>query len=243
MTAATGREIDAISRCLGKQHRIADDGYTAWHSTCKNKEVLTVQTGIGRVMVERALNPILAAHQANTLISIGFGGALTAKLGVGDLVVCTSVVPHDGADGGPLAPYVADERLVKCAAGAVANLKCLLGKGVTVARLASNAVEKRALRDKVGAEVCEMEDYWVARAASARKIPFLAVRVVYDELNTMLPDYESMVDRNGNVRLGATTSHILTHPGQLFNAWAAYRNYSRAKDSLSTFLERFLDVL
>jgi nucleoside phosphorylase len=245
ITAATGQEIDAINRCLGKKQRITDGGYTAWHSAIKNEEVLTVQTGIGRAMVEQVINPILASRQVNALISIGFGGALTAGLSVGDLVICTSVVPHDGTNGRPPDPFLADEYLVKRAVAAVNgnNLKCLRGKGVTVATLASNAVEKRALRDRAGAMVCEMEDYWVAQAANTRNVPFLTVRVIYDELHTMIPDYERMVDRYGNARLGAAMSHLLTHPGQLFSAWTAYRNYRRAKDSLSAFIKRFLDAL
>ena len=245
MTAATAQEIDGISRCLRRKQRIPNDSCSAWLSTYKDKEVLTVQTGIGRSGVEPAIESILTSYPATAILSLGFGGALIPDLGVGDLVICAAVVPWDEAVNEPANRYYADEYLVKHTIEAMDGngLKWLQGTGVTISRLASNAKEKHGLRDNVQADVCEMEDYWVAQAASARQIPFLAVRVIYDKNNAILPDYDRMIDRRGNVRLGRTMAYFLTHPRQLFKAWASYRNCSREKVSLSAFVEKLLDIL
>jgi adenosylhomocysteine nucleosidase len=245
LTAATSQEIDGIGRCLGSKLRVASDGCTAWRSTYKNKEVLLVQTGIGRSGIKRMMKSTLTSWPTTAILSLGFGGALSPDLAVGDLIICASVIPWYETTNTPADACYADEELLKTTIKAMNGngQKWLQGKGATVPKLASNTKEKQILRDKVQAEVCEMEDYWVAHAAEARGIPFLAVRVVYDDLNDEIPDFERMVDTRGNVDISKTTAYLLTHPKQLFHARASYRNCCRAKESLSAFVEKFLDIL
>jgi len=245
LTAATSQEIEGIGRCLGSKQRVVNDGCTAWRSTYKDKEVLLIQTGIGRSGIERMTKSILTSCPATAILSLGFGGALSPDLAVGDLIICASVIPWNDTTNTPADAYYPDEELLKVTIKAMNGneRKWLKGKGATVPKLASNKTEKQMLRDKVQAEVCEMEDYWVANAAEARGIPFLAVRVVYDELSDELPDFERMVDTRGNVSISRTTAYLLSHPKQLISAWASYKNSCRAKESLSVFVERFLDLL
>ena len=245
ITAATSQEIDGISRCLGSKQRVINVGCIAWRNTYKDKDILIVQTGIGRSGIERMTDSILNSYPATAILSLGFGGALSPELAVGDLVICTSVAPWDETTGVIANTIYADKYLVKSTIKAMdgSRWKWFQGKGATVPSLASSAKEKYELRNKVQAEICEMEDYWIALAADAGGVPFLAVRVVYDELNDNLPDFESMVDTRGNVRTGRMTAYLLTHPKEIFGAWTSYKNFCRAKESLSAFVERFLDVL
>lgn len=245
ITAATKQEMDGISRCLKKKQRILDVCCEARLNTYKDKEVLTIQTGIGRNRAESTIESILTSYQPSAILSLGFAGALIPDLKIGDLVICASVVSEDETYGTSVNPYYADEYLLNCSVKALDGngLKWLRGTGVTISKLASDAKGKNGLRDRIRAEVCEMEDYWIARAASGYGIPFLAVRVIYDEIDTVLPEYNRMVDRHSNVKLDRTMIYVLTHPGQLLNMWAAYRNYCRTKESLSIFTENFLDSL
>lgn len=245
LTAATKQEIGGISRCLNKKQRIPDARCEAWLNTYKDKEVLTIQTGIGRNGADSIIASILTSYQPSAILSLGFGGALIPDLKIGDLVICASVVSEDEIYGTSANPYCADEYLVHCTVKAVDRngLKWLRGTGITISKLASDAKKKHRLRDRIQAEVCEMEDYWIARVASDCGIPFLAVRVIYDEIGTVLPEYDRMVDRQGNMKLDRTMAYVLTHPGQLLSMWAAYRNCCRAKESLSVFIENFLDTL
>jgi adenosylhomocysteine nucleosidase len=244
MTAATGQEIDAVSRCFRKR-RLAVGGCTVWRGTRRDKEILVLQTGIGRDMAERSVGTFLTVFKPDALISLGFGGALNGTLAVGDLVLCASAAPGDGTGDALAMPGLADDYLMQRAieAAQAQGSKWLAGSSVTVARLASEPSERRALAGKVRAEVCEMEDYWLARAAVAGGIPFLAVRVIYDELNATLPAFDRMVDRFGNVRLGRTAAYLVAHPRQLGRMWGSYRDCCRAKESLSLFIEKLLDIL
>lgn len=248
ITAATKQEIDRISRCLDSRQRIANDGYVAWQGTCKNKEILAVQTGIGKGMVEGVLGPLLTCYKATALLSLGFGGALTGELSTGNLVICSTVIPLNETDGclsTEVNPCYANEHLVTHAIEAAggSGLKWTHGKSVTVSRLVSNMMEKQELGERTRAQVCEMEDYWISRIAASRQIPFLAVRIIYDEISTRLPDFKRMIDIHGNDKPWWATAYILRHPRQFVNVLSSYRNCSRAKDGLSVFVVKLLDVL
>ena len=185
LTAATSQEIDGIGRCLGSKQRVVNDDCTAWRGTYKNKEVLLVQTGIGRSGIDRMTKSILTSYPATAILSLGFGGALSPDLAVGDLIICASVIPWNDTTNTPADAYYADEELLKSTIEAMNGngRKWIKGKSATVPSLASNAKEKHGLREKLQAEVCEMEDYWVALAAGARGVPFLAVRGLFVTAN------------------------------------------------------------
>jgi len=240
MMAATGQEIEGISRCL-KKRRLNADGCRAWRGEYKSKEVLTVQMGIGRNMAEGALAWVLASFTPEALISLGFGGALNERLRIGDLIICAKASSGDRS----LESCQADAHLTECALRAVKGngRKWLAGNSVTVSRLHCDAGTRQKLAEKVRADVCEMEDYWLACAAGAKGIPFLSVRVIYDEIDASLPGFERMVDARGNVRPGGIAAHLFTHPRQLLKMWGSYRDCRRAQASLAAFTEKFLDTM
>jgi adenosylhomocysteine nucleosidase len=242
MTAATRQEREAITCCLGNRRKVS--GSFAWRGTRGRTDVLAVQTGMGKHRVEDAISAILTAHRVSAIISLGFGGALTRELRTGDLVICAATVSPDGPPGesGPSRRH-ADEQLVRRATSqlGISGPRRVLGKGVTIPRPAADAVAKRGLRDRFAAEVCEMEDYWVSRLAGAMGIPFLAVRVIYDEFEAALPDSEQLVDPAGKINVMRATSYFITHPGQIFKSGSYFIKYRHARASLSNFVAGFLD--
>jgi len=243
MTAATRQEAEAIAGCLENRQRIDNNGFLAWRGTRGQTNVLAVQTGMGKQRVENSLGAFLAVHPATAVISLGFGGALTRELRSGDLVICaTTISLNEPGGGSETSRYHADEQLVRRAAGLLktGGTRWILGKGVTVLRVVSDAAVKQGLRDRSEAEVCEMEDYWVSRMAGARGIPFLAVRVIYDEFGAALPGYEKLVEPDGNTRAFRAMTHFMAHPGQILKSGGYFLNYRSAKASLSKFVAEFL---
>lgn len=245
LTAATKQEVSGIGRYVSEKQEIARDGYKLWRGTSNDKQVLIVQTGIGRSRAEHVISSVLESHLLTALISFGFGGALIPELSVGDILLCTSLCCWSGhGDDSGVEPYHTDESLIQRATKALnqSGLNWRQGKGVTVPKLVLNTEDKLRLNSMLQAEVCEMEDYWIARVASARQIPFLAVRVIYDEIKAIMPDFERIVDLDGNLRLNRAIPYFLTHPEYLFSASALYKHSNRAKDSLATFVRSFLDI-
>jgi hypothetical protein len=117
----------------------------------------------------------------------------------------------------------------------MSGLRWVLGKGVTVPEVSN----KHRLTALIKADVCEMEDYWIGNMAGARGIPFLAVRVIYDEWGEALPDYKNLVDPRGNVRAFRAMTHFMAHPAWLIKSGIKYH---RAKKSLSDFVTGFLEA-
>lgn len=246
LVAATKEEIDGIGQHITKEKKLTNDGYYLWKGMCRDKKVLLVQTGMGRERVERAVQLVLESHPVTALVSLGMAGALTQELAVGDIVLCTDVycssVDRSQAE---CYTYRSNADLVQKALQALdgCSLTWFLGSSVTVPELSFQACQKRALSLTVQAEVCEMEDFWIAQVAEQCQVPFLAVRVVYDVMHKSLPPFDRLVDSDGTVKLNWAIPYLLTHPGHLFNAPALYRYSRRAKRSLATFVRSFLEKL
>jgi adenosylhomocysteine nucleosidase len=245
LTAATKEEIDGVGRHIARKERLLHNGL--WQGEYGSKKVLLMQTGIGKDRVEQSAYPILESYPLTALISLGFAGALKPELRTGEIVLCTKVHHLDNGQGEATkgAPHSPNEDLLQRAGevSASCGLSWLNGSSVTIMKPAYHTQEKIKLSKMAQAEVCEMEDYWLAQAAGKKQIPFLAVRVVYDEMQTPLPDFERIVDHDGNLRLRQLIPYFLTHPRYVLNAPVLYRNSHRAKDRLATFVKSFLDRL
>ena len=70
---------------------------------------------------------------------------------------------------------------------------------------------KAALGRRMPVAVVEMEGYWLAEAAARRGVPFLALRVVLDEVGDWLPD-ENFLDETGVVQRHKAMAYLMRHP-------------------------------
>ncbi len=246
LTAATKQEVDGVSRYIGQKQMIADAGCLAWKGTYRDREVLILQTGIGKSRVESAISSILASYRLTALVSLGFGGALIRELTAGDIVLCSTIYYVSGSGGGPeVEPQHSSPRLFQSASEALgkSGLNWIQGNGITISWLAATPADKRSLRGKHQAEVCEMEDYWIAQMAKIHQVPFLSVRVISDDMRTTLPDYKQIIKDNGNLRLVRAVPYFLAHPGFLVKLPTLYRQSNQAKNNLSAFVSRFLEIV
>lgn len=142
---------------------------------------LVVETGVGPERAERAA---AAAPPSDAFVVCGCAGALVPGLRAGEVVVAEAVVPLDGAGraGTPLPAH----------AGAVAAWGARHGMALRVGPIASSAavlgtLEAKRAAGASGALVVEMESAPLAAAAAARRIPFVGLRVVLDEMGEALP--------------------------------------------------------
>jgi adenosylhomocysteine nucleosidase len=244
ITAATRPEAEAITRCLENRQKLPVENAFAWRGKRGHTEVLALQTGMGKQRVEKVIGPVLAAHPVTAVVSVGFGGALTPELRTGDLVICTATLCHDETRSVSEPPRHADKQLVRQATGepGISRPEWIIGKSVTVPRLASTTAVRKSLRDRTQAEVCEMEDYWISRIAGARDIPFLAVRVVYDEFETELSDEDNLIEQDGNIHMFRALKHFGAHPVRFYKSGSSLMKYRRAKKRLADFVAGFLDA-
>jgi nucleoside phosphorylase len=159
----------------------------------RGREVLAIANGMG---ADRAAGAVNSVAEVSVAFSIGFCGALDAKLQIGDVVTGTEV--HDGT--------------IAWAA------KPLSGSSVRVAstdHIVQTAGEKRELR-RTGASVVEMEAAGVARAATDLKVPFYCVKVVSDLADEdFANDFNRVRRPDGKLNVGRLALRALVSPRRM----------------------------
>ncbi len=237
ITSAMPQETDAVLACLMGPAPAAGT-CPAWRGDCSGTAAMALCTGIGREAVTAGLGGALAEGGAVAVVSAGFAGALTADLKAGDIILCDTTLA-DGETG----RYGADGALLARAERAFSSNgpRVVRGTGVTVPVAAVNRRAKAALRERAGADICEMEDYWAARLAADHGLPFLAVRVVLDEMTTDISDFAGLVTGRG-FRPWRALRYFIAHPGRLGAALRSFRQYRAARASLRHFIKRFLST-
>jgi adenosylhomocysteine nucleosidase len=208
-----------------------------------HRDILLLQTGMGQEKAERAARFVLERYPFTALISFGFAGALSRELKAGDLILCRKL--HCGARPVVAEACYSDSGLLTLAgrAGIETGVRLHQGSSVTVARLAAKSQEKRVLGLIFGAEVVDMESYWLARLASARKIPFLAVRAISDTLTQSLPPFDRFLNADGELLWPETILYFLAHPEALAKLYGVYVNMRQARTNLTSFLEALIPRL
>lgn len=157
------------------------------------RDVRLVRTGMGRAQAERSVRRLLECGMPlDGLLSIGFCGGLSRCLGRAAVVLADPIVATGKAELRPEPSWMAR------AAGALSRWSPHRGRLWTSARIVAAPNQKRELGQREGAIAVDMESYWVARLAAAHYMPFLALRIVLDEVDEWLPFGEARSGaRNG----------------------------------------------
>ena len=196
-------------------------------------EVDFVVTGMGPERAQRALEAIdLAGYQV--CIAAGFAGALVPKLQVGDVLVAKKARRGQSND-----LIECDAALAEQAVGASAKA---IGELVSVDHVATTAEEKYALTPY--GEAVDMESYTVLAAAQRQRVPHVAIRVISDRHDQILPvDLSTTVDENGQVAIGSVMRMLAGKPGQIGALMRLGRESKIAAEKLAKFLEGYIEKM
>ena len=220
------------------------------------QECLLVQCGMGRQRAERALEFVLQRYRPTAVLSLGFCGALAAKLRAGDLVVCSQLLALLTMPS-PLRPAPSvgllncDDALVQQALqvempqswGLARYVKRRLrpvgGGCLTVPSAASHRQVKEWLSWNFTGAVVDMESFWLGTLASEAGVPFLAVRSVSDPLTESLPPLDGLVDAFGRTKMQAMSRYVAGHPIMACQLLRLGIHARRAQKSLTSFTLNF----
>ena len=163
------------------------------------KEVVVVQSGIGKVAAAITAQILVDEFGVDALLNTGMAGGLDSRLAVKDLVIATAALQHDfditafghargfmyGEDDQKPTLFVADADLcdkAKKAAEAVlpAGSKAIDGIVASGDIFVDDSALKAQLRDGFGAAAAEMEGAAIAQAAVANDVPFVIIRTISD---------------------------------------------------------------
>jgi len=155
------------------------------------ENAIVAVSGIGRQAAAKAAEGLLKRHNPDLLISAGIAGALTPRLKVGDVVRIREVM--DGAGRIYFDPQGGTETLV------------------TVSSV-SGLAEKKALAEKTGATVVDMEASAVASVAQGYRKKFVAIKAISDELDFEMPPVGEFVSESGRFEAMRFAMFLATRP-------------------------------
>jgi len=222
-----------LDLCQRKGRREGPSGLL-WQGALLNQQRLVLlQMGMGPQRADFGCRQLIADHQPRWVVSAGFSGALQPGLQLGDIVVATAT---SDPNGGVL------EIDLQMPADPAQGLH--VGRLLTIDHVARSIAEKTALGADTGALAVDMETHALAQVCRELRVPFLAVRVISDDLTSELPpEAEGLLGGTGVVRLGAAAAALWKRPAALGELWQLREAGNLAAGRLAPFLAGMLSQL
>jgi adenosylhomocysteine nucleosidase len=182
----------------------------------ESNNAVVVCGGMGFEAARRATEAIIALYGPSVVLSVGFAGALDAKLRVGDLLEPRYVV--DARDG--------------------SRTDTGSGTGVLVSSPAVAGAEQKAkLAKSYGAEAVDMEAAAVAKGAETRGLRFAAVKAISDEVGFAMPPMDRFIAADGSFRATRFAFYAASRPFIWPDVLRLAQNSAKAARALSARLQ------
>lgn len=232
-------EITGLKRRMSIKETSTKGDFHYYIGKYGSKDILLGQTGVGKRKAELAAEFIMDRYPASAVISFGTSGALVEDLITGDIVLSKALyskVDDYGGSSSLLTPLYPNADMISMAADLYGQTSRLFQrKSITTTIPVGNTDEKLALNKAYGAEIVDMESYWIARIASERNIPFLSIRAISDCARDSLPPFDRFLGPE-KIYLKKAIFYFLTHPLDLVRLFPLYRKTRQAEKNLTFFM-------
>ena len=171
-------------------------GMTFYSGKLEGKDVVVVQSGIGKVNAALCAEILCIKFGVDSVINTGIAGATGAGLGVFDFVVSSATVYHDfdttafgyklGQVPGLVEQFPADAHMAEIAVTAFENTdfanKHHIQKGLIASgdQFISGGEKKDFIKTNFSPLCVEMEGCAIAHACYVNKVPFVIIRCMSD---------------------------------------------------------------
>ena len=189
-------EVEQLKQEMKQPEIVTVAGMEFYKGTIGEKEVVVVQSGIGKVSAALCVQILADRFGVDGVVNTGIAGSLKAEINIGDIVISTDAVQHDmDATGFGYKPGViprmetscfqADPTLVRAAKAAcekaVPEIQAFTGRIVSGDQFISDRAVKDRILAQFGGMCTEMEGAAIAQAAYLNKIPFVIIRAISDK--------------------------------------------------------------
>jgi adenosylhomocysteine nucleosidase len=217
IVAALEREVGAL---IKRWSRISREHEGREFIFFEHDDVVAVCGGIGVDAARRTAEAVIALYHPTMVQSVGFAGALDSSLHVGD--VFTPSVITDARDGSRMQSE---------------GMQLTSGEGSLVTFMAvAGAEQKLKLARAYDARAVDMEAAAVAAAARAHAIPFVAIKVISDEMDFEIPGADRFIDANGQFRTKSFVLFAALRPWLWMRVATLASNSHKAAKSLAAHL-------
>lgn len=211
---------------------------------CYRGETVVVATsGMGRILAEQAAQLMLDRYPISLLVSIGYAGALTEALDIGDVVLGSRLDAHD--DSLQNEPYVADKTTLTAITNSLnrsgVGFHCV--PGISVTDLVCQPEQRASLSEQFGAQFADMESYWLSHVAQARGVSFVTLRTISDTKDRPLLPFSQMMTPDGRWKGKQTAKHFLRHPQHMARVLRLVADVHRARKQLDRAVRGLVDGL
>lgn len=189
-------EVKTLKAQMEIKNTIVTASMEFCEGTLHGRDVVVVQSGIGKVNAGICAQLLADRFQADHVINTGVAGSLDAEINIGDIVVSTDCVYHDmdatifGYKPGEVPQmgrldFPADSALTALAADTCRQVNPEIG--VFTGRIASGDqfISSRERKDEIVKEfhaLCvEMEGAAIAHTCFLNHIPFVIIRAISDK--------------------------------------------------------------
>lgn len=190
-------EVKDLAASLDGAKAVPLNGLVFTTGNLSGKEVVVVQSGVGKVNAALCVQMLADHFQIEGLINTGVAGAIDPRLHVGDFVVSTDAIQHDvdatyfgyrpgQVPGMEMAAFKADEGLAKAIqesyalAGSSWHGKMLAGRIASGDQFISEKAKKQQISSLFHPLCVEMEGAAIAQACTVNRIPFTIIRCLSD---------------------------------------------------------------
>ena len=245
---ALREEVSCLRKRMDVQETIFEAACIVFRGTWGGRDILLVQTGMGKQRAQAATRLVLERYPVDSLVSFGFAGALAEELRAGDVVLYSAVHCAEGDEDQQAFPeqsYASSDDVLaqsrRALEGAAVTFTC--EPGVSVRQIVLPPEERAALAEVHHATVVDMESYWIAEIATEAQIPFVILRSVSDTRDEKLLPFDQLMTEDGKVRWRAAAAYFVRRPHHLAVVWRLYRNMRLAQKNLVAAVEALISEL
>ena len=190
-----------------------------------------LETGIGPSNAEKSIVTYLGKNSISCAVHIGYAGALSHALSLGEVVVADSITGTEECSVDPKLQCVAE-------ALSPSGVHMRRGRVVTMDRILATAAEKQEVAQIRAGDTpacVDMESAPVARVCAAHGVPYIALRCITDTLDDDLPiDFNECRGRDGNIHTMRIMWAAAHHPSSIAGLMELRR---RARDCARNLAE------
>jgi adenosylhomocysteine nucleosidase len=215
----------------------------------RSKDILIIQSGAGISRAKSAGSEMVNRFSPRIIISTGSCGALEKGIRKGDIVIGSEIAFKRGGisekGGNDIDLFYTESQISNRVYSLFKKLSFPVWQGriLSIGKFIHLADTKEMLRRRYKAIAVEMESGGIAQIARDKRLPFIAVKVVSDELRGRLADYNKLADSNGNLIMKRVLPYFIVNPFELYRAIRFALDLQRSYAKLYEVQEKMLEVI
>ncbi len=196
----------------------------------KEKRVLenftNLNLGQGYGKNSEKITKTILSKETDVLVSFGFAGSLKENIKNGDIIFPKYIFSADGKK------IKTSKKYCDFFISKIKNLKISRQNLITVTEVINNKKDlSKKYKENISA--LDMESAFIQKEAKKKKIPFVSIRLIFDDLSFSIPEFLiNSVNHNGDLIFLRLLKKIIEDPRRILTLIKTGLKYQKSKKSL-----------